>query len=130
MLQHSGERPQSPVRGSKEQSRRASVDTVLSTATEEEEEEPRPEIQEKPAEPTKRVDITVHISDSLVNELSDKNWKVGLVSLQICNFKLIFLVCYTRDVLKVSSFCMKCRYSVAIIVLRMRCSIIVVLQSS
>lgn len=77
-FQHAGKAPVSPVRSAKQESRRSSMDTVLSAATEEEDAAPtfEPEPEEEPAKPVKKVDISNFINDALINELSDKNWKV------------------------------------------------------
>lgn len=68
----------SPVRSAKQESRRSSMDTVLSAAAEEEEAAPAfdPEPEDEPPKPAKKVDLSNFINDALINELSDKNWKV------------------------------------------------------
>ncbi|KAG8312018.1 hypothetical protein J6590_031481 [Homalodisca vitripennis] len=78
---HAGETPRSPVRGVKQESRRASVDTVLSNATEDDEDRPAP-MDHGDAGNLKRVDLSPFITDTFINELSDKNWKVRAEAVQ------------------------------------------------
>lgn len=83
---HEGETPQSPIRGKKEKPRRnstgdtGSASNVVEAEGDEEEREgtPVPNIQDM----FPRVDISVHITDALVSELGDKNWKVRAEAVQ------------------------------------------------
>lgn len=83
---HAGETPQSPIRGKKEKlSSNSAGDTggagdggEAGGEEEERESTPVPNIQDM----FPRVDISVHITDALVSELGDKNWKVRAEAVQ------------------------------------------------
>lgn len=86
---HAGETPQSPIRGKKEKPSSNSTADAGGTGDagdageaggdeEERESTPVPNIQDM----FPRVDISVHITDALVSELGDKNWKVRAEAVQ------------------------------------------------
>lgn len=82
--QHQGKVPPKPTRGKKINGSTESLDGVS------DDEKPTHEINIRDIVP--RIDITPQITDALISELSDKDWKVN--SKKLLNIKTFFKLIY------------------------------------